>query len=89
MRETVPQARLQGADLIEELRRKARAFGVADHAPQCALIGFEPDGQLIELLMQPMRVERDASGPVAVFSTASPEEVFQSSDLAVGHRGGV
>jgi hypothetical protein len=49
---------------------------MADHAPQCALIRFEPDGELIELLMQPMRVEQGTSGPVAVLSTASPEEVF-------------
>jgi hypothetical protein len=54
-----------------------------DHAPQGALIRFEPDGQLVELFIQALRVERRAAGSEAVLGAPPLEEVFKSSDLAL------
>ena len=51
----MPEPRLQRQDLIEEPRRVARALGVFEQAPECPLIRFEPDGQLIELFIEMMQ----------------------------------
>ena len=59
--QAMPEPRLQRPDLVEEPRREARALGMVDQTPQCALIRLEPYGQLIELFMETVRVERAGS----------------------------
>ena len=88
-RKALPQAILQSADLIEQPRREARALGMVDHAPQGVVLRLEPNGQLVELFIETMRVKRTGIGAMAVFRTAPPDEVLQSRHLAVLHRGGV
>jgi hypothetical protein len=76
MGETLPEARLQRSDLIEKSLREARALGMVDQTPQGGLVGLEADGQLIELVLETMGVERAGVGP-------PPEKRSQASDVAV------
>ena len=48
---------LQGSDLVEQPRREAGPLGMVEHAPQGALIGFEPDRELGELRVQRAEVQ--------------------------------
>jgi hypothetical protein len=59
---------------------------MVDHAPQGVLLRFEPDGHLVERVIETMRIEPAGAGALAVLGTASSDELVQSSDLISGHR---
>jgi hypothetical protein len=59
---------------------------VVDHAPQGVLFRFEPDGHLVERVIETMRIKPAGTGAVAVLGAAAPDELVQSGDLVLGRR---